>query len=113
MTMPPRPERLRRVTLAGYPQDGDKLVRWFLDGLDAYLLLGNGGAREVIISLGLLMRSNGLSIPFHGEPCSDPSSVKDRSNCANAPKTWDRNSPCGMVVAIRSVNEEPDSWLLY
>ena len=33
MTMPPRPERLRRVTLAGYPQDGDKLVRWFLDGL--------------------------------------------------------------------------------
>ena len=31
--MPPRPERLRRVTLAGYPQDGDKLVRWFLDGL--------------------------------------------------------------------------------
>jgi hypothetical protein len=72
MTMPPRPERLRRVTLAGYPQDGDKLVRWFLDGLDAYLLLSNGGPREAIISLGLLMRSNGLSIRFHGEPCSDP-----------------------------------------
>ena len=59
------------MTLAGYRQDGDKLVRWFLDRLDAYFLRGNGGAREVITSLGLLMQSNGLSVQFDGEPCSD------------------------------------------
>ena len=33
------------------------------------------------------------------------SCVKDRSNCARAPKTWNRNSPCGVVVSICSVSD--------
>ena len=32
-------------------------------------------------------------------------SLRDRSNCARASKTWNRNSPCGVVVSICSVSE--------
>jgi hypothetical protein len=32
-------------------------------------------------------------------------SLRDRSNCARASKTWNRNSPCGVVVSICSVCE--------
>jgi hypothetical protein len=31
--------------------------------------------------------------------------LRDRSNCARASKTWNRNSPCGVVVSICSVSE--------
>jgi hypothetical protein len=29
----------------------------------------------------------------------------DFASCARAPKTWNKNSPCGVVVSICSVNE--------
>ena len=38
-------------------------------------------------------------------PARTRSWVNDRSNCASAPKTWNRNSPCGVVVSICSVSE--------
>ena len=38
-------------------------------------------------------------------PAMTRSWVRDRSNCASAPKTWNRNSPCGVVVSICSVSE--------
>ena len=38
-------------------------------------------------------------------PALTRSRVSDRSNCASAPKTWNRNSPCGVVVSICSVSE--------
>jgi hypothetical protein len=49
-------------------------------------------------------------------PALTRSCVKDRSNCASAPKTWNRNSPCGVVVSICSVNERnatPRSFRLF
>ena len=38
-------------------------------------------------------------------PALTRSRVSDRSNCASAPKTLNRNSPCGVVVSICSVSE--------
>jgi len=38
-------------------------------------------------------------------PARTRSWVRDRSNCASAPKTWNRNSPCGVVVSICSVSD--------
>ncbi len=38
-------------------------------------------------------------------PARTRSWVRERSNCASAPKTWKRNSPCGVVVSICSVSE--------
>ena len=38
-------------------------------------------------------------------PALTRSWINERSNCASAPKTWNRNSPCGVVVSIRSVSE--------
>ena len=38
-------------------------------------------------------------------PARRRSWISDLSNCANAPKTWNRNSPCGVVVSICSVSE--------
>ena len=38
-------------------------------------------------------------------PARTRSWIRDRSNCASAPKTWNRNSPCGVVVSICSVND--------
>jgi hypothetical protein len=38
-------------------------------------------------------------------PALTRSCVRDRSNCARAPKTWNSNSPCGVVVSICSVSE--------
>jgi hypothetical protein len=38
-------------------------------------------------------------------PARTRSWIRDRSNCARAPKTWNRNSPCGVVVSICSVSD--------
>jgi hypothetical protein len=38
-------------------------------------------------------------------PARTRSWVNDCSNCASAPKTWNRNLPCGVVVSICSVSE--------
>lgn len=38
--------------------------------------------------------------------------ISDLSNCARAPKTWSRNSRCGVVVSICSVSERNDAGFL-
>ena len=60
-------------------------------------LLGIDGRRAASSSAAPLARRLSQPAPAPGS--------SDRSNCASAPKTWNRNSPCGVVVSICSVSE--------